>query len=96
MRTLKRTGIEIAVLCGLAIVLGFGINSVRGRDSINITRNYFPATSEQAAPTGEPVVAGSTVEATDVLPDDVQPDSLSVRELKFSYPPSEFQTINIE
>jgi len=96
MPTLKRTGIEIAILCSLALVLGFGINAVRGRDSINLTRNYFPPTSEAAVPTPAPVVADGGAEDMNVLPDDVQPDGLSDSEHKFSHAASEFKTITVE
>jgi rhodanese-related sulfurtransferase len=50
MRTLKNMVTEVVALLVIAIALGFGVNSVRGKGSIRFSRNYFEVRSPILAP----------------------------------------------
>lgn len=65
IRVLKGTVLEVLVLCALAIVLAVGANSLRGRDAIKLTRDYFPkATMPVPKPVGQTMEPGTAGTAT--------------------------------
>lgn len=66
MNTLGRTVVEVVALLGLAIVLGFSVNTVHGR--IKPTKNYFAMrpppsrATDDAGATGDPADAAADAE----------------------------------
>ena len=66
MKTLKNMAIEVVALLVIAIVLGFGVNSVRGKDSIRFSRNYFEVRSPVLAPAPEAAKTANPGKAPEV------------------------------
>ena len=96
MKSFVTVCVEIAGLCGLALVLGFGVNAVRGRESIRVARDYFPKEVAVARVPGAPArVAPAAAEPDDPTPVTVTgdtPDAVSVAEQS----PAGDQTASVE
>jgi rhodanese-related sulfurtransferase len=50
MKTVGVTLLQAIILVNLAVLVGFGVNAVRGRNYINPCRDYFPAAGQFAVP----------------------------------------------
>jgi len=46
MQSLKRVFLDLGLLGGLSIVIGFGVNAIRERGAIRPTKNYFDKTAQ--------------------------------------------------
>ncbi len=68
MNWLKTTCIETAILLAAGVALGFGMNAIRGRDSIDLNRDYKPeirithTTTTQSTANGEAISAANPAE----------------------------------
>ncbi len=60
MRSISATVGQTVILLVLAVAVGLGVNTVRGKDKINLSRNYFPQAVRQPSPSDAPAAGGAT------------------------------------
>ena len=94
MQSLKRALLDLVLLGGLSIAIGFGVNSVRERGAIKPTKNYFdksaPMTSRPKAKlpppmpnqTNTPSTTGTITAATNTPSAPKQPGSAEAENTK--------------